>query len=195
MTATLKTDPTPMPSAQGSGMAPPVRLFIIGLTAFLTVVDLFATQALLPTLTAHYGVKPSAMGLAVNACTLGMAIGSLAVALLNQNIDRRRSIVASLLVLSVPTLLLAFAPNIWIFAALRVVQGLCMASAFGLTLAYLGDEFSAEQSASAFAAYITGNVASNLIGRLIATATVEHAGLAANFILFAALAFVTIRGM
>ncbi|MGE0047125.1 MAG: MFS transporter, partial [Hyphomonadaceae bacterium] len=31
-------------------------LFVIGLTAFLTVVDLFATQAILPTLTTHYGV-------------------------------------------------------------------------------------------------------------------------------------------
>ena len=36
---------------------------VIGLTAFLTVVDLFATQAILPTLTRHYGVSPAAMGL------------------------------------------------------------------------------------------------------------------------------------
>ena len=164
-----------------------LQLVVIGLTAFFTVVDLFATQALLPTLTAHYGVKPSAMGLAVNACTLGMAIGGLAVALLSQRIERRRGIALSLLILSIPTTLLAFAPNLWIFAGLRVVQGLCMASAFGLTLAHLGERFTAQQSASAFAAYITGNVASNLIGRLIATATVDYAGLAANFFVFAAL--------
>ena len=96
-------------------------------------------------------------------------------------------IVLSLLFLSVPTLLLAFAPNLWVFAALRVVQGLCMASAFGLTLAHLGERFTAAETASAFAAYITGNVASNLIGRLIATAVVDHAGLAANFVTFGAL--------
>ncbi len=42
-----------------------------------------------------------------------------------------------------------------------------MASAFTLTLAYLGEHYSAQDSASAFAAYITGNVASNLIGRLV----------------------------
>jgi MFS transporter, YNFM family, putative membrane transport protein len=52
---------------------PPVQQAVIGTMAFLTVVDLFATQALLPTLAAHYEVKPSAIGLAVNACTLGMA--------------------------------------------------------------------------------------------------------------------------
>ena len=46
-----------------------LRSLIIGLTAFLTVVDLFATQAILPSLTKHYNVTPAAMGFAVNAST------------------------------------------------------------------------------------------------------------------------------
>ncbi len=166
---------------------PPFELLVIGLTAFLTVVDLFATQALLPALAEHYQVTAAAMGFAVNACTLGMAVGALSIALLSGRIDRRGGILASLVVLSIPTLLLAYAPNLTVFACLRVVQGLCMASAFGLTLAHLGERYTAQQSASAFAAYITGNVASNLIGRLIATAVVDHVGLAANFVVFAGL--------
>ena len=163
------------------------HLAIIGTMAFLAVVDLFATQALLPALAAHYQVMPSAAGLAVNACTLGMAAGGLLIALFGQRIDRRRGIVASLTFLSVPTLLLALAPNLWVFAGLRIVQGLCMAAAFGLTLAHLGEKLTAEQTGNAFAAYITGNVASNLIGRLIAVTVVDHSGLAANFIVFAGL--------
>lgn len=166
---------------------PVLRLLIIGLTAFLTVVDLFATQALLPTLAAHYHVSPAAMGLAVNACTLGMAVGGLSIALLNHRLDRRNGILGSLMALAIPTLLLAYAPNLAVFATLRVVQGLCMATAFGLTLAHLGEQFAAEDAAAAFAAYITGNVASNLIGRLAAAAVVDHAGLAANFVVFAGL--------
>ena len=39
-------------------MSGALRAFTIGLTAFLTVVDLFATQAILPSLTAAYGVTP-----------------------------------------------------------------------------------------------------------------------------------------
>jgi MFS transporter, YNFM family, putative membrane transport protein len=74
-----------------------------------------------------------------------------------------------------------------VFAGLRVAQGLAMSTAFSLTLAYMGEKFSASEAAGAFAAYITGNVASNLIGRFIAAAVVDHAGLAANFYLFAAL--------
>jgi predicted MFS family arabinose efflux permease len=164
-----------------------LRTVVIGLTAFLTVVDLFATQAILPTLTRAYGVTPAAMGIAVNSSTMGMAIAGLIVSLFSQRIDRRTGILISLAALSIPTALLASAPDLMTFTMLRVLQGLCMASAFTLTLAYLGEECSAADAGAAFAAYITGNVASNLIGRLISAALADHLGLAWNFYFFAAL--------
>ena len=163
------------------------RSLLIGHIAFLTLVDLFATQAILPLLTRAYGVTPAAMGLAVNASTLGMAVASLAVAFFSQRIDRRRGIIISLALLAIPTFLLAFAPNLAVFASLRIAQGLCMASAFALTLAYLGERCSAHDTAGAFAAYITGNVASNLFGRLMSAAAADHFGLASNFFVFAGL--------
>ena len=164
-----------------------VRGGAIGLIAFLTLVDLFAAQALLPTLARNYGVSPSAMGVAVNACTFGMAVSSLLVALVSRRVERRRGIWISLALLSIPTALLSLAPNLAAFAALRVIQGVFMAAAFALTLAYLGEHFSARTSASAFAAYVTGNVASNLFGRLMASAMTDHFGLSGAFGLFAGL--------
>jgi predicted MFS family arabinose efflux permease len=163
------------------------RFLVIALTAFLTLVDLFATQAILPTLTRTYDVSPAAMGSAVNASTLGMAIAGLSIAIFSAKIDRRLGILVSLAALAVPTALLASAPNLAAFTALRVLQGLCMASAFTLTLAYLGEHPSAVDSATAAAAYITGNVASNFIGRLVSAAVSDHFGLASNFYFFAAL--------
>jgi len=163
------------------------RSLVIGLTAFLTVVDLFATQAILPSLTRHYGVTPAAMGFAVNASTFGMAISSLVVGFFSPHIDRRLGILLSLTLLAIPTSLLAVAPNLAVFTALRVVQGLCMASAFALTLAHLGEQCSAMDAGGAFAAYITGNVASNLIGRLISAAVADSLGLSWNFYFFAML--------
>ena len=163
------------------------RTIIIGLIAFLTVVDLFATQAILPSLAQAYHVTPAAMSLAVNASTMGMAIAGLSVAFFTQRIDRRIGILISLCVLAVPTALLAVDPDLTTFAILRVIQGLCMASAFTLTLAYLGEECSAMDAGGAFAAYITGNVASNLIGRLMSAAIADHLGLASNFYFFAVL--------
>jgi predicted MFS family arabinose efflux permease len=161
------------------------RSAIIGLTAFLTLVDLFAAQALLPTLAHRYQVPPSAMGVAVNASTLGMAVASLIVALLSPRIHRRTGILVSLALLALPTTLLATAPNLAVFSALRITQGLCMASAFTLMLAYLGEQCSAADTAGAFAAYVTGNVASNLVGRLIAAGVADHFGLSITFYVLA----------
>ncbi|HXH45742.1 MAG TPA: MFS transporter [Bradyrhizobium sp.] len=178
------------PSAMSMGEHSPglaLRSLVIGLTAFLTVVDLFATQAILPSLTRHYGVTPAAMGFAVNASTFGMAAASLVVGFFSPHINRRTGILLSLALLAIPTSLLASAPNLPVFTVLRVAQGLCMASAFALTLAYLGEQCSAMDAGSAFAAYITGNVASNLIGRLISAAIADGLGLAWNFYLFAVL--------
>src|SRR5262247_1298225 len=164
-----------------------LRELVIGLTAFLTVVDLFATQAILPSLVRHYQVTPAAMGFAVNASTMGMAVSGLAVALFSRRIDRRLGILISLALLAIPTALLAVAPGLGTFTLLRIAQGVFMASAFTLTLAYLGEEYTAADAAGAFAAYITGNVASNLIGRLMSAAVADHLGLATNFYVFALL--------
>jgi len=164
-----------------------LRSLIIALTAFLTVVDLFATQAILPSLTRHYNVTPAAMGFAVNASTMGMAVAGLVVGFLSPHIDRRFGILVSLVLLAIPTTLLASAPDLTTFTILRVLQGLCMASAFALTLAYLGEQCSSMDAGGAFAAYITGNVASNLIGRLVSAAVVDTFGLASNFYFFALL--------
>jgi predicted MFS family arabinose efflux permease len=195
MSASMKAE---MMATHSPGMA--LRSLVIGLTAFLTVVDLFATQAILPSLTRHYNVTPAAMGFAVNASTMGMAIAGLVVGFLSPHIERRRGILVSLLLLAIPTSLLASAPDLTTFTILRVIQGLCMASAFALTLAYLGEQCSAMDAGGAFAAYITGNVASNLVGRLVSAAVADTFGLASNFYFFAllnlagaALVYVTIK--
>lgn len=182
--APMKSDAVGMP---GHSPGVVLRSAVIGLTAFLTVVDLFATQAILPSLTRHYNVTPAAMGFAVNACTIGMAAAGLIVGFLSPHIDRRLGILFSLILLAIPTTLLAIAPDLTTFTLLRVAQGLCMASAFALTLAYLGEQCSSADAGGAFAAYITGNVASNLVGRLVSAAVADTFGLASNFYFFALL--------
>jgi predicted MFS family arabinose efflux permease len=165
----------------------PLGGVVIALIAFFTLVDLFATQAILPLLARLYDAPPATVGVAVNASTLGMAAGSLLTAIFGRSIDRRAGIVASLLVLALPTALLASATNLMAFAALRVAQGLCMATAFTLTLTYLGETSSPRMQAGAFAAYVTGNVASNLVGRLVAATAAGLFGVSWNFYLFATL--------
>jgi YNFM family putative membrane transporter len=159
----------------------------IGLIGFLTLVDLFATQAILPSLAAAYHVKPAEIGIAANASTLGMAIAGLLAGALGAKLERRRTIWLSLALLAIPTSLLALAPNLTVFAALRVTQGLFMASAFTLTLAYLAERCTLAAASGALAAYVTGGVASNLVGRLTAAFVASLVGPEASFLFFAVL--------
>lgn len=188
-----------------STIAPPSARFLatpilIGVIGFLTLVDLFATQAILPALATQYGVAPAAIGFAVNASTIGMAFAGIAVVFVGRKIDRRIGVWVSLALLSIPTALLSLAPDLQTFTMLRIVQGIFMSAAFSLTMAYLSERCSAAQSATALAAYVTGVVASNLIGRLISGSIAASLSVDANFYFFAglnlagaALAFAALR--
>ena len=174
----------PMRAAKPGISSTPI---IVGLIGFLTLVDLFAAQAILPSLAVQFNATPSQIGFAANASTLGMAVAGIAMVFVGGRINRRSGVWVSLALLSVPTLALAFAPNIHVFTALRIVQGLFMVTAFSMTMSYLAERCTGAQSATALAAYITGAVASNLVGRLVAGAVTGAAGVPANFMFFAGL--------
>ena len=102
-----------------------LRSVTIGLIAFLTVVDLFATQAILPSLVRAYGVEPSRHELRRQrqhdrhgrrrprrrSCS-------------SPYVNRRHGIWISLALLTIPTALLALQPDLTTFTLLRIVQGL-----------------------------------------------------------------------
>ena len=117
-----------------------------------------------------------------------MAVAGLAVAFFSRRIDRRRGIVLSLALLSIPTALLAVAPDLATFAALRIVQGVCMAAAFTLTLAYLGERCSGRRRRRRLRRlhHRQRRLATWSAG-CSSAARRRHLGLASNFFVFAAL--------
>ena len=163
------------------------RSTIISIISFLTLIDLFGAQALLPQIIVAYKANAGLAGVAVNAATLGMALSGITVAWFADRIDRKRGIWICLALLSIPTALLCLTDNIWTFMALRVVQGTLMAAAFTLTMTFLSEQCEVMAIGGALAAYITGNVASNLFGRLAAVTMAGATGLSGTFLFFAVL--------
>ncbi|MEM6487003.1 MAG: MFS transporter [Pseudomonadota bacterium] len=163
------------------------RSTIVAVVSFLTLIDLFGSQVLLPRLVTAFDTDPATMGAAVNAATLGMAVAGLAVAWFADRIDRKRGIWVSLACLSVPTALLGMVDDVTLFLLLRMLQGVFMAAAFTLTLTYLSEQCDVTAAGGAMAAYITGNVASNLFGRILAVSAADGLGLSGSFYAFAAL--------
>lgn len=181
MTEVARLAAAPMTPSLSAG-----RTLLIAVIGFLTLVDLFATQAILPGLAAEYGVGASEIGVAANSTTLGMAVAGLLVGAFSTAVERKRAIALSLLLLAVPTAALAYVADLTLFSLLRITQGLFMAAAFTLTLTHLAERCE-HRTAAALAAYVTGVVASNLIGRLTAAFVAGLVGASTSFLFFAAM--------
>lgn len=78
----------------------------------------------LPKLTGDFHASASAGQLTLTACVLGLALGQLAVGPLSDRFGRRRPLVLGLGLYFAASLACAAAPSIWVFVALRIVQGL-----------------------------------------------------------------------
>ncbi|WP_426424317.1 MFS transporter [Bradyrhizobium genosp. A] len=161
---------------------------IVGLTALLTLIDLFGPQAIAPALTTAFRTTPAYMGIVINAATVGMAISGFFTACIADRIERKPAMIVALLLLSIPTFLLGRAPDLMIFAALRILQGLLMCASFTVAIAYVAEEWGPSGGAPlVMAAYVTGNVGSNLLGRVLTGSVAQYAGWRGAFVLLAAM--------
>ncbi|MGH2936231.1 MAG: multidrug effflux MFS transporter, partial [Gaiellaceae bacterium] len=78
----------------------------------------------LPRLTADFHASASTGQLTLTGCVLGLAFGQLAIGPLTDRFGRRPPLLAGLVLYCAASLSCAAAPSIWVFVALRVVQGL-----------------------------------------------------------------------
>jgi predicted MFS family arabinose efflux permease len=160
----------------------------MALASLFTLIDLFGPQAIVTVLTDVYGTTPGWMGVAINAATIGMAVTGLMTACIADRVERKPVMVGALFLLAVPTLLLAFAHSLVVFAALRMAQGAFMCAAFMVAVAYIAEEWGPYGTAPVImSAYVTGNVASNILGRVLTGLAAQYADWSVGFLVLAAL--------
>lgn len=100
---------------------------LLGVLSFLAAVGPFATDMYLASFTeiaADLGATPSSVQLTLTAFLLGMGAGQLLLGPLSDQVGRRPVLVAALAIFAASSIALVFAPNITVFIALRLVQGL-----------------------------------------------------------------------
>jgi predicted MFS family arabinose efflux permease len=148
---------------------------------------LYSTQPLLPMLQRLFGAGKSAVALTVSACTLGVAFSAPIVGALAQRLSRKRVVVASIALLSMPTLLAATSPGLHALVFWRLLQGLVLPGIFATTIAYITEEWAPEHVPAAMSLYICGTVFGGFMGRVIAGATAERFGWRAAFVALGAI--------
>jgi len=87
----------------------------------------------LPSVSGDLSASTSAAQLTVTACLVGLGVGQLVAGPVSDARGRRPILLAGLVAFVVTSLLCAAAPNVWVLAGVRFIQG--VAGAFGIVLA------------------------------------------------------------
>lgn len=155
---------------------------LVGLCAFL---QLYPPQSLLPLFTAEFAAGPAAVSLTLSVTTLAVAIVAPFAGLLADRIGRRKIIVAAIFLMVLPTALAATANSLETLLLWRALQGLLLPPIFAIAVAYIGEEWPAEEVAPVLGVYTAGSVLGGFLGRFIAGLAAEHFGWRGAFLVLA----------
>lgn len=148
-------------------------MLLVGLAIFSA---LYATQALLPTLTREMDIEPSTAALTVSAATGALAICVVPASILSEKFGRGRVLIISALAATGLGLALPLAQTIGQLVALRAIQGALLAGTPAVAMAWLSEELDERDLAGAMGLYIAGTSVGGLTGRLIPAFMLEFTG-------------------
>jgi len=157
----------------------------VAAAGFGTFVNLYAPQAVLPTLADAFGASIARAGLTITASLIAVALVAPFVGGISDAFGRRKLIVAAILALVIPTALAALAPTLDLLILCRFVQGLLLPFIFAVTVAYIADEVPGPEGVRATGTYAIGTIIGGFSGRFIAGWTAEFLGWRASFLVLA----------
>lgn len=137
---------------------------------------MYTPQAVLPVLASDLLVSPSAASLSVSVLIFGIAGASLVMGPLSDRLGRKPVLVGCTLLLSLPSLLCALAPNLTTLLVWRFLQGCLVPGITGITVTYLSEEFEGERTGTLIGGYIGVTVFSGLISRVLSGFVTESFG-------------------
>lgn len=138
---------------------------MIGFFAFLQV---YSVQAILPVLINELGATEVQAGMAVGATVLAIALMSPFTGMLSDAFGRKRFIVGGLLLLALPTAMIAMSGSIHELSFWRLLQGFSVPGITVVLIAYISEEYSSESLAVMMSLYVSGTVLGGFSGRFIA---------------------------
>ena len=140
-----------------------VAVTLCGVCAFL---QLYCTQPLLPLFTQLFHASKTGVGLTVSAATLGVALSAPIFGALTERLPRKRVIVASLVGISIPTLLAATSTSLGQLIFWRFLQGIMVPGVVAVLVTYIGEEWPPERVALIMSFYVSGTALGGFMGRV-----------------------------
>ncbi len=152
-----------------------------------TFINVYTPQAILPSLAADLGVTGAQIGLTITAPLLAVAMIAPIAGGISDRYGRKRLIVAAMLVLILPTLMVAASTSLTSLVIWRFLQGVLFPFIFTVTVAYVADECSGPDRIRVSGIYASGSICGGFTGRFLAGLMSDAAGWRAAFLLMAVL--------
>jgi MFS family permease len=148
-----------------------IAVTLAGIAAFF---NLYATQPLLPLFEQVFHASKSEVGRTVSAATLGVALSAPFCGALAERVGRRKVIVSSVFLLALPTIMAATSRGLSQLVFWRFLQGIVMPGIFGVTIAYIGEEWPRHRLPQVTSIYVAGTVLGGFLGRIFTGVAATH---------------------
>ncbi|MFT4112232.1 MFS transporter [Silvibacterium sp.] len=152
------------------------RIFAVFLCGMLAFLELYCTQPMLPMLARIFHASEASVGSTISASTLGVAISAALLALFGERMDRKKTIIASMVALAACTVLTASATSLPALALWRMLQGLITPGVFIITIAYVTEEWPPLEVPKVMSFYVGGTVFGGFSGRVLGGLLAERIG-------------------
>ena len=166
------------------------RRAAVGIPGFCAFLNLYGPQSLLPLLAQEFAATPADISLTMTATALAIAISAPFAGAIADVLGRKRVIAAAMLLLAIPTAMIAFAPSLPALVFWRFAQGLVLPPIFTVVVAYIGEEWPPAQATGVTALYMAATSAGGFSGRFFSGLLADTIGWRNGFIAFAAVTLV-----
>jgi len=163
------------------------RKLAVATAGFCAFLNLYSPQALLPELAREFGASAATISTIMTASALAIALTAPFTGAIADVLGRKRVITAAMLAVVVPMAGSALAQDVQALIAWRFVQGLLLPPIFAVIIAYIGDEWPAQDVAGVAGIYIAGSSIGGFAGRLVPGVLADLVGWRGAFLVLAAL--------
>ena len=162
------------------------RRAAVGIPGFCAFLNLYAPQSLLPLLAQEFSATPADISLTMTAAALAIAITAPFAGAIADVLGRKRVIVAAMLLLAIPTLMIAYAPSLPALIFWRFAQGLVLPPVFTVVVAYIGEEWPPAEATGVTGLYMAATSFGGFSGRFFSGLLADTIGWRNGFIVVAA---------
>ena len=159
----------------------PMGLFALALGGFGIGLTEFVIMGLLPEVAADFAVSEPVAGYLISGYALAVAIGGVALTAAITRFDRKRVLMALMVLFIAGNLISALAPSYGVLMLGRIVAALCHGAFFGVGAVVAADLVAERRRAAAIALMFTGLTVANVLGVPLGTLLGQQLGWRSTF--------------